>query len=130
MAAAMTIDPTFEALAASRRAWVEEVLRPWCRCAPRRELLQAEQEWTDIAGRPAPEFSLWLWAWSRFPALYVEGLPGVDETYEVRVRLRGGAEHVGFPNARETRRGMLRLEGADGPLGPFSLDDIESIERC
>ncbi len=130
MAETLTIAPTFSALAESRRAWIEQVLRPWCRCASRRELLQAEQEWVDIAGRPAPELSLWLWAWSRFPPLYVEGLQGVDETYEVRVRLRSGAEHVGFPNARESRRGMLVLEGTEGPIGPFSIDDIESIERC
>ncbi|MCA9080733.1 MAG: hypothetical protein KDA58_09255, partial [Planctomycetaceae bacterium] len=59
--------PTFDELVASRRAWNETVLKPWCQSASRKELRLAAQEWLDIAGRAAPEFTLWPWAWSRFP---------------------------------------------------------------
>jgi hypothetical protein len=120
---------TFDDLAASRRQWIADILQPWCRAAPLAELRKAEREWGDIAGRVEPEFTLWLWAWSRFDVLYVEGLKGVDETFEVRVRLKSGEEHCGFPDARQTRRGTLVLQGEEGQLGPFSIDDIASVER-
>ena len=79
---------SFDALAASRRAWIDDVLRPWCREARRTDLLKAEQEWNDIAGKVDADRTLWLWAWSRFPCLYVDGLGGLEESWEVRVTLR------------------------------------------
>jgi len=119
----------FAELAASRRAWIETVLRPWCRTAPRRELLKAEQEWLDIAGRVEPQFTLWLWAWSRFPVLFVDGLQGLDETFEVRVTLTTGEQQTGFPNARQSRRGLLTLVGPKGHVGPWSIDDVVEVVR-
>ena len=46
----MTV-PTFEELVASRKAWLAEVLQPWCRAAPLSALRRAELEWTDIIER-------------------------------------------------------------------------------
>lgn len=119
---------TFEDLVTSRKGWIENVLKPWCRSAPRIELLKAEQEWHDIAGRVDPERTLWLWAWGRFPALVAEGLNGIDETYRVTVTLKDGAEHTGFPDSEQSRRGQLVLQ-SEGELGPFPLDDIRSVEK-
>ena len=121
---------TFLDLAASRRDWIAGVLIPWCRQAPLLELRKAADEWHDIAGRVDPERTLWLWAWSRFPALYVDGLPGLDETYEVELRTRTGEEFRGFPNARGSQRGRLLLQGGDGPIGPFSIDDVVAVRRA
>lgn len=120
---------TFEDLVTSRKGWIENVLRPWCRSAPRLELLKAEQEWQDIAGRVDPERTLWLWAWSRFPVLVVEGLTGIDESFEVTVTLKDGSRHTGYPDAAGSERGQLVLQ-ADREHGPFPLDDIEFIERA
>ena len=119
---------TFEDLVTSRKGWIENVLKPWCLSAPRLELLKAEQEWHDIAGRVDAEGTLWLWAWSRFPALVVEGLHGIDESYEVTVMLKDGGTHIGFPDSNQSHRGQLVLQGAS-EQGPFPLDDIRSIER-
>ena len=121
-------------LIASRRAWIDTVLRPWCRGASRAELLAAEQEWADLAGRADPQKTLWPWAWSRFPALYVEGLAGIEESFAVRVALRDGAEHSGFPDARRSRSGELLLvsigdDGASREMGPFSIDEIADVSR-
>ncbi len=131
-----TIPRNFSELAASRRAWIDEVLKPWCRQAPRAELLRAELEWNDIAGRVDPQATLWTWAWSRFPDLVSEGLPGVDETYEVEVTLRDGRRFVGFPNARESTAGRLVLmtrppQPGSEPTqcGPFSIDEIAAVRR-
>jgi hypothetical protein len=125
---------TFTELVEARKAWIEGVLRPWCRQASRIELLKAQDEWHDIAGRVDTEFTLWLWAWSRFPALYVDELKGLDESYEVRVTLQDGHEVTGFPDARESSRGMLVLfAGSDAEpqhVGPFSIDDVASVERA
>ena len=118
----------FEDLVTSRKGWIENVLKPWCRSAPRLELLKAEQEWPDIAGRVDPERTLWLWAWSRFPVLVAEGLNGIDESYEVTVTLMDGAQHTGFPDARGSEHGQLVLQG-ETEQGPFRLDDIRSVER-
>lgn len=126
---------TFEELVASRRQWIEEVLRPWCVRASRKGLKQAEQEWGDIAGRADPDATLWTWAWSRFPALVHEGLSGVSETYEVRVTLKDGTTVVGFPENRLSKDGRLVLLCTGDPPGspvesdPYSIDDIESVER-
>lgn len=125
---------TFDELAASRRAWIADVLQPWCRSAPLSELRKAADEWGDIAGRVDPDLTLWLWAWSRFPVLYEEGLTGLNETHEVVVCLRDGSEHRGYPDARQSERGMLVLLGRSESagaiqLGPFTIDDVVSVTR-
>jgi len=124
---------TFDELAGSRREWIAAVLRPWCATASLRELRKAEQEWLDIAGKVDPEATLWTWAWERFPEIVHEGLNGVDETFVVRLTLKDGTTHVGFPDARKSRRGELVLlsNTAAGPVehGPISIDDIASVER-
>jgi len=125
---------TFEELVASRRAWIEETLRPWCMRADRKELKKAADEWGDIAGRVDPESTLWTWAWSRFPQLVHEGLAGVDETHEVRLKLRDGTSVVGFPDGRQSSEGRLVLmcsakAAQTEESGPHSIDDIENAER-
>lgn len=120
---------TFQHLVDARKDWINSVLIPWCRRAPLVELRKAADEWGDIAGRIAPEFSLWLWAWSRFPVLYVEGLQGLDETYEVAVRLRDGREICGYPDSRRSLRGVLVVQAAEGAAGPFPIDDVVEVVR-
>ena len=39
----------------SSRQWIDEVLKPWCQRAERKDLRLAEMEWQDIAGRAAAE---------------------------------------------------------------------------
>jgi hypothetical protein len=119
----------FDDLVASRKDWIESVLKPWCRGAPLGELRKAAQEWHDIAGRVDPDLTLWLWAWSRFPVLYHDSLRGLDESFQVKVRLRDGTEQTGFPDSRASRRGTLMLATGEGDVGPFSIDDVESVER-
>jgi hypothetical protein len=125
----------FEQLAASRKRWIEAVLKPWAQRARRSDLCRAELEWTDLAGKVDPQKTLWLWAWSRFPALVHEDL-GIDEAAEVVVRLRDGREFTGYPDGRESTQGQLvllptvRAAGQFVPLGPFSLDDIASVRRA
>ena len=121
---------TFSQLVESRKSWIQETLRPWCQAAPRSELLQAEQEWSDIAGRVSPDSSLWLWAWSRFPDLVYDGLTNVNETREVCVELQDGSRASGFPDARLSERGQLVLVGSgatSGQLGPYPIDEIVSV---
>lgn len=125
---------TLAEIVASRREWIESVLKPWCRAASRAELLAGEQEWVDLAGRADPHKTLWSWAWSRFPALYVEGLAGIEESYEVVVRLRDGSTHRGFPDGRRSQRGELLLvsvgdNGRSREAGPFLIDDVEAVDR-
>lgn len=121
---------SFTDLIASRKQWLEDVLKPWCRQATRAELLKAVDEWHDIAGRVDPEFTLWLWAWSRFPTLHVDDLQGLDETYRVCVTLRDGTHIVGFPDARQSRRGMLILLIDNGESSePISIDNVEHVAR-
>lgn len=124
----------FDALIASRREWIDTVLKPWLRQAPLRDLRFAEQEWIDLAGRADPKQTLWPWAWSRFPVLYVDDLGGLEESYRVTVTLRDGAQHAGYPDARRSLHGELLLLGdaaIDGSrdLGPFSIDDVVNVER-
>jgi len=123
--------PTFPDLITSRRQWIETVLEPWCRSALRRDLLQAEQAWLDIAGRPSPESTLWLWAWSRFPVLRAAGLPTLNETAPVVVHCRDGTVSTGFPDARRSVAGQLWLVGPGGAtFGPFSIDEILSVDSA
>jgi hypothetical protein len=121
---------TFQELVDSRKDWIQQVLIPWCRSAALVELRKAAEEWGDIAGRVDPDFSLWLWAWSRFPVLYVEGLRGLDETFEVDVLLRDGRRACGFPDARASRRGLLVLRGSSGTHGPFTIDEVQQVARA
>lgn len=124
---------SFEELVASRREWIENVLRPWCRAAALKDLLRAELEWGDIAGRVDAQATLWTWAWGRFPALVHEGLSGVNETRPVRIVLHNGSAVTGFPDNRRSERGKLVLVGTSsvGELreyGPYSIDEIAAVE--
>lgn len=125
---------TFADLVASRKRWIEQVLKPWARGARRDDLRRAEAEWIDLAGKVDPQKTLWLWAWSRFPALVHEEL-GIDEAVEVTVRLRDGREFTGYPDSRQSAQGQLVLVRADRTaggfvtLGPFSLDEIVAVDR-
>ena len=127
---------TFADLVSSRKAWLADVLAPWCRQAVVKDLRLAELEWVDIAGKVDLEQTLWYWAWSRFPDLVHAELVGIDETREVTVTLRDGQSIAGFPDARQSVQGQLVLVGRD-PLnprraeehGPFSLDEIAAISR-
>jgi len=128
--------PTFAELVASRKEWIESVLKPWCTLAPRKELQLAELEWGDIAGRVDPAVSLWSWAWSRFPQLVHGELAGVNETHEVRVTRRDGSVVTGYPDNRRSTGGGLVLvvhnpSGAERftETDPISIDDIVSVER-
>ena len=126
---------TFDELVASRRKWIEEVLKPWCAAAARADLMKAHVEWADIAGKVDPDATLWTWAWGRFPALVHEGMAGVNETREVRVIFRDRTEVSGFPDARQSRLGRLVLLARssetgrhDIESGPHSIDDVASVE--
>lgn len=125
---------SFDDLVASRKAWLNDVLKPWCQQARRADLLKAEPDWMDIAGKVPPEKTLWVWAWSRFPELVHESL-GIEETSEVAVQLRDGQTIEGFPDSRTSVRGQLMIWGQDPAtsspkeFGPFSIDDIVSVRR-
>lgn len=122
----------FDQLVASRTDWIESFLKPWCRTAPRLALLRAHQEWGDIAGKVDPDHTLWLWGWSRFPHLYVDGLSGLEESFPLCVVMQDGTETRGYPDARASRYGYLALVpvDADAPSPPpLSIDDIASITR-
>ena len=125
---------TFADLAASRRGWIETVLRPWCRRASRRELRLAEGQWADLAGDVSARETLWAWAWERFPALCEPGLTPPCESREVRVTLADGGVHVGTPDARRSVRGELilvaRIPGGWEDRGPFPLDVIAAVESA
>lgn len=124
--------PDFQDLVASRKDWIQRELLPWCRAAALKDLRKAEEEWLDIAGKVAPQFSLWLWAWSRFPVLIVEGLRGLEETHRVRVTLRNGDTWTGYPDARQSLRGILVLLLDESPAresGPLLIDDVIAVER-
>ncbi len=123
---------TFQELAASRRDWIDKVLAPWCRGAARAELLEAEAEWLDIAGKVDAASTLWNWAWGRFPDLVSAGMPGIDETHAVTVTLADGRVVTGFPDSRAARPGQLVLIDAADPQvnhGPISIDDIRDVRR-
>lgn len=124
----------FDELVASRKAWIANVLQPWCRSATLTGLKQAEQEWMDIAGKVAAEKTLWPWAWSRFPDLVHESL-GIEETSPVAITLQDGRRYCGYPDSRASQRGQLVLWGSDPDgtpprdLGPFSIEQIRSVKK-
>ena len=119
---------TFAHLVASRKAWIESVLKPWARQAKRADLLLSEAEWTDIAGKVDPAKSLWAWAWGRFPDL-VHGDLGIDEAVEVSVTLHDGRTYRGYPDARQSQHGQLVVIGRDATHGPFSIDEIAAVVK-
>ena len=126
---------TFEQLAASRRGWIEQVLRVWCQQASLKDLRKAEQEWFDIAGRADTSATLWTWAWERFPAIVHPDLPGVHETHLLDVLLRDGSTISGYPDARQSLRGMLVLVGTDDDgsmmtYGAVSIDQIANVRHA
>jgi hypothetical protein len=125
---------TFAELASSRKAWLADVLAPWCRVASLKDLRLAELEWVDIAGKVDPEKTLWFWAWGRFPKLVHDELTAIDETRPVTVVLKDGAHYTGYPDARQSQQGQLVLLGRDedNPRrtiehGPFAIDEIVTI---
>lgn len=124
----------FEELVAARKAWIADVLQPWCRAATLAALKQAELEWLDIAGKVAAEKTLWPWAWSRFPDLVHESL-GIEETTEVEVTLQNGGIARGYPDSRASQQGQLVLWGSETPdseprqLGPYSIERIINVKR-
>ncbi len=123
---------TFEQLVTSRRRWIDEELEPWCRQAARADLLKASQEWLDIAGKVDADSTLWSWAWSRFPVLVCDDLPGVDETHPVQVALADGRVVAGYPDAQAAGPGQLLVVDADDPgvtHGPISIDEIRDVAR-
>ena len=133
--AAGGVGVTFDELAASRRDWIQSVLREWCRRASVKELRKAELEWFDLAGRADAGGTLWKWAWERFPEAVHADMPGLNETYELLVELRDGRSLQGYPDARQSIRGQLVLLGRaeDGglqQLPPLQLDDVAVMRRC
>lgn len=126
---------TFEDLAEARRGWIASVLKPWCKSATRTELLKADAEWLDIAGKVDSDATLWSWAWERFPVLTHPDLSLVDETHEVSVLLNDGSTQTGFPDSRRSQRGELVLVRRDLATGatllttPMSIDAIQSVNR-
>jgi hypothetical protein len=128
---------TFADLVASRKAWLADVLAPWCAQAALKELIRAELEWVDIAGKVDPEKTLWYWAWSRFPDLVNADLVAIDEARQVTVTLRDGRSFTGFPDSRQSKQGQLVLVGRDPARpksheehGPFLIDDVTAIARA
>ena len=126
---------TFDQLAAARRGWIEQVLRPWCHQASLKDLRKAELEWFDIAGRADANATLWTWAWERFPAIVHPDLPGVHETHLMDVQLHDGSRLSGYPDARQSLRGMLVLVGTDvdGSMmtyGAVSIDQIADVRQA
>ncbi|MBI1347135.1 hypothetical protein GC163_12705 [bacterium] len=124
---------SFTDLAESRKSWIHDTLRTWCRQATRQDLLLAEHEWVDIAGKADPVKTLWAWAWSRCPALVHDDM-GIDESSEVEVEDRTGRTHRGYPDARQSRQGLLVLYGRDDSghwrhCEPLSIDDVISVHK-
>jgi hypothetical protein len=127
---------TFADLVASRKAWLADVLEPWCRQAAHTQLRRAELAWVDIAGKVDPEKTLWYWAWSRFPELLNADLMAIDEARRVTVTLRDGRHVTGYPDLRRSKQGQLIIvtrdpvrPGRSDEHGPFSIDEIATIGR-
>ena len=129
------IPADFEGLAASRRNWIQNVLRAWCRQASLKELRKADLEWFDIAGRADMNATLWTWAWERFPEIVHPEMPGVHETFAVHVTLADGRTVSGFPDARQSVRGILVLVGPDdtgaiATRSPITIDEITAVSKA
>ena len=124
---------TFTDLVASRKEWIENTLKPWCQTASASELVIADDQWLDLAGRAEPLATLWTWAWGRFPDLIHDGLIGIDETHEVEVTLHDGSKTVGYPDASQSRQGHLALVQTSGSPNresdSLSIDEIDSVRR-
>ncbi|MCA9061188.1 MAG: hypothetical protein KDA85_21895, partial [Planctomycetaceae bacterium] len=75
----------------------------------------------------------WTWAWERFDGLTHPDMAGVNETNRVSVTLTDGRTISGYPDCRQSVRGMLVLfdRDATGPVtsGPFSVDQVCSVVR-
>jgi hypothetical protein len=128
---------TFADLVASRKAWLADVLMPWCAQAGLKDLKRAELEWVDIAGKVDPEKTLWYWAWNRFPDLVNADLVSIDEARKVSVSLRDGRTFTGFPDSRQSKQGQLVIVARDPArpgrheeYGPFSIDEVATIVRA
>lgn len=127
------VPETFEQLAASRRAWLFDVLKPWCNKATLIELKMAAIEWVNLAGNVDPVKTLWLWSWERFPELVHESL-GIDEGYPVEVTLASGECVTGYPDGKRSLDGELYLvrlgpTGAAQAIGPWTIDEIVAVRR-
>lgn len=125
---------TFAELVASRKAWIDTELKPWCVRAALKDLRLAEQAWPDIAGKVDPEKTLWYWAWSRFPDLVNADLQAIDEARQIVVTLVGGESFIGYPDSRASKQGALVVLCADPDQprrfiekGPLPIDQIASI---
>jgi hypothetical protein len=118
---------SYAELVASRRRWIEEVLRPWCRGASVADLLIAEQAWPDLAGQVLPEFTLWMWAWSRFPGLIIDELQRFDEAAEMRLTLKDGQIVAGSPDGRHSERDRLAVSSTSG-ITYVLLNDVALLE--
>jgi len=122
----------FSELAASRREWIDNILIPWCRQATYADLVEAEQDWLNIAGRVDPAMTLWTWAWGRFPGLVHDAMPGLNETREVGVTLTDGRIVSGYPDRELSTRGdmvlVIRAENGLTQTGPFRIDEITAVE--
>lgn len=131
-----SLPTTFDDLAEARRHWIESILKPWCQTALRKDLLKADAEWLDIAGKVDADATLWTWAWERFPVLTHPDLSLVNETHEVIVTLKNGTTLAGYPDARRSKRGELVLVRRDPSTGatlltsPENIDNIQSVERA
>ena len=125
---------SFAELVLARKEWINTILKPWCQRAIRVDLLKAETEWLDIAGKVPPEKTLWVWAWSRFPQLVHDNL-GIEETSEIEAILTDGRTIRGFPDSRKSQHGQLMIWGCDpvsglpSDLGPYSIDQIAAVRR-
>ncbi|MEM9704388.1 MAG: hypothetical protein AAF907_18245 [Planctomycetota bacterium] len=118
--------PAFTKLVESKRAWLEEVLKPWCRTADLAALRLAEANWIDLAGNVDPQKTLWLWAWGRFEGVVSEELEGFEESLALRLTLKSGETVVGFPDGRASRAEGIVLIAEDGSTATAALDEIAS----
>lgn len=121
------MNSSYAELVASRRRWIDEVLRPWCQQASVADLLIAEQAWPDLAGQVLPELTLWMWAWARFPGLVIDELQRFDEAADVRITLKDGRMVTGSPDGRHSRRDQLAVSSSSG-VTHVSLSDVASVE--
>jgi len=129
---------TYTELVASRKAWIDNVLRPWCEQAGYKDLQLAEGDWPNLAGKVDPQKTLWYWAWSRFPELVHPEISDIDETHALEMELKTGEIHTGYPDARESLHGKLVIQRAgaapDTSANPsllkrVTIDEIATVRR-